>query len=227
METIFNFRTEIINGYITRVVPNVYAVVIKDNYDRGMLFCRYQEFYESPYTEIRGRYFTLEFFMWLYRKKTKKRFFTYFDDFAGYNIPSDKFEEAYTVFYKCDDDYNQVMRAVFDVCLQDAGLSPSFYVMGVDNIKGKLFEHEFAHALYYINNEYRKRMNDAIDSIDKVMFNKIKKILINLGYSRKKEIIYDEIQAYLSTGIDPELNIKGIKRISKNFESVYKEFRII
>lgn len=33
---------------IKEVKPNVFAVVVKDKYDRAMLFCRAQEYYESP-----------------------------------------------------------------------------------------------------------------------------------------------------------------------------------
>ena len=33
---------------ITEVKPNVFAVIIPNQYDRAMTFCRVQEFYESP-----------------------------------------------------------------------------------------------------------------------------------------------------------------------------------
>ena len=33
---------------IEEVRPNVFAVIVKDHYHRAMLFCRVQEYYESP-----------------------------------------------------------------------------------------------------------------------------------------------------------------------------------
>ena len=53
-------KYDFINGEVKKIKPNIYSVIIKDDYDRAMVFCRYQEFYESPYNEIRGKFFTLE-----------------------------------------------------------------------------------------------------------------------------------------------------------------------
>ena len=51
-------KNEYVNGEVKQIKPNIFAVSIKDNYERTMLFCRYQEFYECPYEEIRGKFFT-------------------------------------------------------------------------------------------------------------------------------------------------------------------------
>jgi len=227
MEIIYNINTPLVSGNITRVVPNIYAVVIKNDYDRGMLFCRYQEYYESQYKEIRGKFFTLEYFMKLYVKKNKKQFFTYHDDFAGYNIPSHKFKEAYELFKNCDDEYNSVMKIIFEICSEHSKSDCDFYVIGIDKTNGELFEHEFAHALYYTNKEYKRRMDYIINNIDKNIFLKIKGVLIKIGYSNKNEIIYDEIQAYLSTGLVKQLNLKSIKPLCKEFSDIYGQFRKI
>ena len=49
---------------ITEVKPNVFAVIIPNQYDRAMTFCRVQEFYESPNSDFRGKHFS----MWNYMK---------------------------------------------------------------------------------------------------------------------------------------------------------------
>jgi hypothetical protein len=40
---------------IEEVRPNVFAVIVKDHYHRAMLFCRVQEFYESPNHNLEER----------------------------------------------------------------------------------------------------------------------------------------------------------------------------
>jgi hypothetical protein len=31
-------------GEVKEIKPHIYAVIVKDDYDRAMLFCRYQEY---------------------------------------------------------------------------------------------------------------------------------------------------------------------------------------
>ncbi len=56
-------KSDYVNGVVKEIRPQIFAVVIKDSYQRTMLFCRYQEFYESPYKEIRNKFFSWEKFM--------------------------------------------------------------------------------------------------------------------------------------------------------------------
>ena len=48
----------LVKGKVKEIKPFIYCVEIDDDYDRAMLFCRYQEFYESPYKKFRGKTFT-------------------------------------------------------------------------------------------------------------------------------------------------------------------------
>ena len=90
----------LVKGRVVEIKPRIYCVEVDDNYDRAMLFCRYQEFYESPYKEFRGKPFTWMEYMRFYKNAWKKNVFTYPHDWVGYNIPSNIVEEANNVFYK-------------------------------------------------------------------------------------------------------------------------------
>ncbi len=71
---------------IEEVRPNVFAVIVKDHYHRAMLFCRVQEYYESPNPQFRGKNFSIwNFIEWYSRQK--KDAFTYAFDWGGFNIP--------------------------------------------------------------------------------------------------------------------------------------------
>jgi hypothetical protein len=64
---------------IKEVKPFIFAVIIKDKYDRAMTFCRAQEYYESPSLKFRGKQFSI----WYYMKWYHERYgggFSYGDD---------------------------------------------------------------------------------------------------------------------------------------------------
>ena len=46
-----------------------------------------------------------------------------------------------------------------------------------------------------------------------------------MGYANGKKILYDETQAFLSTGVYNELDTKEIKRFQKEFVKFFKEFK--
>lgn len=208
-------------GEVREIHPKIFAVKIKDKYERGMLFCRYQEFYESPYKEIRGKHFTLEQFMSLYRSKTKKDTFTYPYDWTGYNIPSSVLLQSFSVL-KNRNHYDDIMKNIFLHCHRIA--KSKWYLLGVDNFSSDILKHELAHGLYYTNDQYKKEMKDNLDSLYKSDYSYMKKALIKMGYRDDGEIIDDEIQAYLSTGIIRELNNGRTNRYTNKFSKTFSKF---
>jgi len=88
---IISKKNSLVDYELHRVKKSIYAVKIDDQYQRAMLFLRYQEFYESPYKRFQGKNFDIFEFMDYYRKKRDADAFTYPKDWSGYNIPSDSF----------------------------------------------------------------------------------------------------------------------------------------
>lgn len=216
-------KNSLVSCEIKEIKPKIFAVIIKDDYDRGMLFCRYQEFYESPFKEIRGNFFTLEEFMKLYIKKNKKDSFTYTKDWAGYNIPSNILYSAMDIFGNSKNMYDNIMREIVYYCEKQTN-GKSFYLIGVDKLKSTTMSHEIAHGLYYTNNEYKISVDTLISEIPKNEYNHIKKELIKIGYTNDKKIIDDEIQAFLSTGMFKEIKTPSIVLRSKKFTKNFKSF---
>ena len=97
-----------------------------------------------------------------------------------------------------------------------------FYIIGTyDDIT---VDHEVAHGFYYLNNEYKKEMDDLISSYKHRR--KIQNCLREMGYC--EDVINDEIQAYLSTSTKKQL-IKciGCKEdivVPKTFKKVFKKY---
>lgn len=217
----------LLKGKVKELKPFIYGVSVLNKYDRSMLFCRYQEFYESPFKNIRGKNFTWEEFMKTYTQKNNLDCFTYTKDWSGYNIPSNVLEKANNVFYK-KTDYDVIMNNIYFYCAIDSqnknnGTRHDWYLVGYGE-DDDVLDHEIAHGLYFTNKEYKNKMNSLVLNMSNRPFNKIKNELIKMGYVNDKKIIYDEIQAYMSTGLNEWFNGPELKKYESEFKKVYLEF---
>ena len=194
MVKIYDMASHLASGQLYRVIPNVYAMVIADKYDRAMLFCRYQEFYESPFDNIRGKYFTLEEYMRQYTKHYNADMFTYPSDWEGYNIPSHVLSKAVERFEN-DTYYDMLMQDVYYTCKEDC--NDKFYLIGTDKVDSLVMKHELAHALWYVNKKYKTSAQRLVNAIPKEDYAKLYMKIKKMGYA--DDVIDDEIQAYMST----------------------------
>ena len=218
----------LVKGRIKEIQPRIYCVLVDDDYDRAMLFCRYQEYYESPYKKFRGKRFTWMEYMRFYKDAWKKRVFTYPEDWAGYNIPSNVLMGGVDAFYK-ETEYDHIMNDIFFYCSIDSqnknnGRRCDWYLIGASSKDLGTTNHEIAHGLYYTNKEYKKEVTKLINNIKPDHYDKLKKKLIKMGYVDDKKIIDDEINAFMSTGLYNGLDTKELKRYEKEFIKNFKKF---
>ena len=194
MKEIIGVELDNLKGTIYEVHKGVYVFEIPDRYDRAMFFCKYQEFYESPIEEIRGKHFTLVEFMRAYKEYTKEDTFTYPRDWEGFNIPSDVLSEA---IWRLGGDckYDTMMEEIFDLL---SGLRKRFYLIGVDSVKSSIYKHEMAHALWYLDSKYKSSVKKLMKDIDAELYQRLVKKIVKMGYP--EDMAEDEIQAYLCHG---------------------------
>ena len=74
------------------IAPGVFLLRYQSQYELATTFLRFQEHYESR--RFRNRVFSLEDFMDWYASRFGG--FTYYQDWAGFNLPS----TAFTAFYQ-------------------------------------------------------------------------------------------------------------------------------
>ena len=213
----------LVDGEVKQILPNIFAVIIKNDYNRAMLFCRYQEYYESPFTEIRGENFSLEYFMKLYTNKNNGKYFSYPDDWAGYNVPAHVLLLAERRFDKNKNGYDEIMSDIIHHCIKESFPNP-WYLIGVDKIKSTTMNHEIAHGLYYTNPQYKKEMDELVSTIEEKIYHRLKKSLLKIGYADDKKIIDDEIQAFMSTGKLSSWNEKDYSKYSNSFVKIFKKY---
>ena len=166
-------------------------------------FIRIQEYYESPFAEIRGKTFTLGRLAQLYSERGRTGGFTYhktdihWGDWAGFNFPS----EALAPFIQGLFDPLTEKEAAFISTFRYR--TDKFYIIGTIIGDTGTYKHELAHALYYISDKYKKEVDSLLL---KVSLTPILDKLKETGYT--SEVFLDESQAYLISDLDSlELNI--------------------
>jgi hypothetical protein len=156
------------------------------------MFVRPQEFYESPYLEIRGQYFTLDRFKARYAVD-HDGVFTYFDDWHGFHIPGHVLLEFFSIFsHAMSSGENFIEFAT-------RGMNP-FYLIGSHdgNDAEDALDHELVHATYYLNDWYRanadrlvKKFRAAPECVALEVYLKTQ------GYA--DVTLVDELNAYMAT----------------------------
>lgn len=208
------------------VFDHVYLLQFEEQYDLNMHFLRLQEYYESNNPLFRGRHFKLLDYMRWYsiQRNGAKGYFSYVDDWAGFNVPSHVFDEVYCKTSPPDiNEYDMTMMSVYET-LRRKESDEKFYVIGTVGL-GQVFDHEVAHALFYTNEVYKEEQLNNITSLPDGVAGALREVLLHEGYI--SSVLNDELQAYLSTGIGGTLQSKLFDmgyETSRKLKSLRKHF---
>lgn len=210
---------------LKEVLPRVFLVTIKDDYDLAMTFCRLQEFYESPFKNIRGKAFDMYEFQRMYAKKFGQGTFTYPMDWVGFNVPGHVFDAFIgTTFLDWGNEYDFVIEDIYTNIAEYP--SRKFYVIGSKPEDTDTINHELCHALFYLDADYKNEALKSLRKLDKKLLSSATNYLLNIGYSRNS--IKDELQAYITT--DDYMifdNIKMNKKQRQNVSVIKNELKNI
>jgi hypothetical protein len=225
MKVIFEQRnSKLVNYSVIEVAPKIYAVVAPDDYERAMLFCRVQEYYESPFSEFRGRDFCIFEYMNHYRKDRGLTHFSYTSDWAGYNVPSQSIEQCMNGVqdWSMTAYDHEMLNVIF--LIRSHQKKGKFYLIGVDTLDSRTMDHELAHGFFYTNKEYKTEITNLVLELKSDLIDEFESYLLQMGYT--KSVIIDEIQAYLSTGMMATMaKIRGSLSAAKKFERVFKKYK--
>ncbi len=198
-----NFKTQLI-------VEGVVQIGCKSSLLLNYAFMRFQEFFESP--EFAGKKFSREEFTSWYANSVKQDYHSYYNDWAGFNLPS----RAISGFIAAKfDDLEPIEKYLLDTIINSVGSSEKFYVIGTNQTEvdltqvGKAInqkpedhdedlstvEHELAHALYYLNDHYKNEVDKILTTLAISDATAISQNLIREGYT--DDVILDETHAYL------------------------------
>jgi hypothetical protein len=202
---------------ISEIREKIFLLKFQNQYDVTSTFMRLQEYYESPYKYIKGHYFTIEKYMDLYAKENGN--FTYNEDWAGFNVPGNIVRDFFELFRgNLINKEKELYRKISFLINSDM----KFYLLGI--YEDEDLNHEISHGYYYLDENYKKNMQNITDQLDSEVRSFIKKALRKMGYC--ESVINDEIQAYLSTSYSYDLvdfNLSHKNEFVKMYRKVFKE----
>lgn len=190
----------------------IYLVRFSTQYRLNATFLRFQEHYESP--KFRGRVFSWEEFMDWYAKQ--KGNFTYFQDWAGFNIPSCVLTPFYAGKF---DPLTKKEKKLLETFQTVRG---NFYVIGTRrNEKTDTLSHEITHGLFYCYPDYRKSVRQCIRRFNTSV---IREELLEFGYH--PAVVADEINAYMLCGADRLKKTKpsDVRQLRVELGKVFKSY---
>jgi len=178
----------------------------------GRTFIRFQEYYESPNPEFRGKIFTLGMVRQWYSVKYGAD--TYHYDWTGFNFPSKvllPFKQGL---------FDPLTSEEIELLNLFKYRHDNFYIMGAQN--NATLRHELSHALYDSNEKYRNEIDSYIKK-NKRGLAKAKKYILDKGYA--EEVLNDEIQAYVTDNDDQTIISSTDPHIILDINKIYKKYR--
>jgi hypothetical protein len=178
----------------------------------GRTFIRFQEYYESPNPDFRGKIFTLGMVRQWYSVQYGAD--TYHHDWTGFNFPSRillPFKQGL---------FDPLTSEEIELLNLFKYRHDNFYIMGAQN--NATLRHELSHALYDSNEKYRNEIDSYIKK-NKRGLAKTRKYILDKGYA--EEVINDELQAYITDNDDQTIITNTDPNIILGINKIYKKYR--
>ncbi len=201
---------------------NIFVLSVDDTFTLAMTFLRWSEYTEWPDPKIKGQCFSILEFIESY-SRANDGVFSYPTDWVGFNIPSKRFSEYPFGYIKDKNKYDEFMESVVTFIKTNIGKAP-FYLIGHMTGSTDVVDHEIAHAMYDRMSKYKAEMKKLTIAMPDKRRDEILNCIAVMGYS--EEVLEDELQAYLSTGLSEELQELGLKKkMLTEFVDVFEKYK--
>jgi len=178
----------------------------------GRTFIRFQEYYESPNPDFKGKIFTLGVVRQWYSVKYGAD--TYHHDWTGFNFPSRillPFKQGL---------FDPLTSEEIELLNLFKYRHDNFYIMGAQN--DATLRHELSHALYDSNEKYKNEIDSYIKKNKKGLA-KTRQYILDKGYA--EEVLNDELQAYITDNDDQVIISNTNPHIILDINKIYKKYR--
>jgi len=181
---------------LKEIRTDIFNLQFDEQIELNSHFLRFQEYYESP--EFRGKRFQLIDYINWYAKENDGDF-TYFNDWSGFNIPAEVLIDCYHGIPDLNDQ-DEFMYYIAKKAVKASQSGKAYLIGTTTDAKETTIHHELAHGMFYVNEEYQKKIISEIDKICHTMtFYQMMKWLALMGYA--ENVHHDELNAYLATGL--------------------------
>ena len=202
------------------VAKNIYWAEFEDEYTLCMSFLRFQEYYESPDITVREQVVPYLDLIEKYSKATQNWAFSYVADWGGFNLPSSVIDG---VLERGILDHNVYDYRILSIhSFIRARTKDHYYLIGTGRRQEGYLKHEIAHGFFYTIPEYRKEMVGLIDTLSDDVIDGLYQALLNDGYT--PEVLDDEVQAYISTGMGDDFLFYVTDAVRIKFEEVFNRY---
>jgi hypothetical protein len=181
-------------------IKNCLLLEFNTQKDLALAFCRVEEYYEGR-PQLNRNYTSFVDFIDFFMKDDGT--IDYFNYWSGFNIPGNVFME-WSQKEMWDKTYWEL--ALINEVEKKLDLTKPFYIIGGKKGDVNVIDHEIAHALYFMNDEYKELMESLNYDFYKkyrMQYSKVVKALKKMGYG--ENVIKDEVQSYMSTSKKSEL----------------------
>lgn len=213
---------------------NIVHMIMPDRNQLASAVIRFQEYYESPFPEIKGQIFTLGYIKSL-GSRSNRGINTYCgnelieSDWSGYNFPGSVLDPF--------------IKGLFDPLTPEEAVivdtlryrTDNFYVIATygDTDPGDTLEHEIRHAMFGVSNGYKREVQKELIKYKKELIN-LKRCLSSWGYA--DEVLDDECHAYMSADHDyffenftddvKSFNLKPIPKLRNSLNRIAKKYKL-
>jgi hypothetical protein len=210
---------------ISEIESGIFHIQFENQRDLCQSMMRLQEFYEGVDPAIKGQYFTLEEFMHHFTKENGE--FLYTKIWSGFNVPGNVVIDWVTLFSAHPQGLTAKEHQIFNKLFLIVDSSNPWYLIATANNNPKnIIRHEIAHGRFSINEAYNKACLGLLSEINQddklAMINSLR----SMAYG--SDFVDDEIQAYLSTSSNKEIEFwfgklkPETKEVINKFKKLYK-----
>ncbi|MBX4191895.1 hypothetical protein KW798_00180 [Candidatus Parcubacteria bacterium] len=202
------------------ISPQIYFLKFKEPGRMASALMRFQEFYESP--NFKGKYFTREEFNTWYTEAHKGSHYVQDWGAYGFNFPSAVLKDFYAGHF---DPLTQDEQDILDYFAQ---VSSDFYVIATSPASSnEMIGHEIAHALYFLNSDYKKEVEEILSQVDTEPLEHF--LTTHPEYaSYHPDVLDDEVHAYLSQTTEEltenGFNVEPYAEATKRLQAVYEKY---
>jgi hypothetical protein len=200
-------KTEKMKFKVKPCLPGVLHLEFNSRLGLNLTMCRMQEYFESPYDEVRCRNISLIEFIQYYAKEDGTM--DYWSYWEGINIPK-KYVDEFFMAHKFAASLN-VLELSVEKRWEDTDYQ---YLIATEvNSPPSVLDHELAHARYALDPVYKEAARKFILGMGTTVLNKLfESLTANERYMTDGEHLIDEVQAYLISS--------DVKELAETFETI-------
>lgn len=196
------------------VLPGLFELRMPTQLLLASTLMRVQEHYEGP--RFRGKVFQRDTYQHWYSKQSYADGFSYYQDWSGFNFPD---WAAKGFASKQFAPYTNAEKALLRELPSGRR---KYYVIGTSNEHLDACEHEVAHGLFYLIDDYRREMSALVQDPSLNRFRRF--LLEKKGYHHT--VLDDELQAYLTGApkdlIDEDFDLTPHRSLMKAARRIFR-----